>query len=285
MSTTFSKSNKMTDLILDTKTFHLSSRSSSCILLNDDYKSKFRFNIPDMIYRDESIEYINFSIPYAVIPNTFYTINDTNNTLVVIENDVPTTYVFENGNYNSNYFISKFKSNLGSRWGITLDVVNSTFTVTNSQNDFTFSDTSTIDSIMGFSTTISSTNQSLTMTRVCNFLPLPRIVLRCPELANGFMISSITSGDIIISIPNSSKINGEIIYQNYEAKHLLKAERLDTLTFSLTNDDGDFINFNGISSFFTIQFDIYRKRLERPPVFHEIQNMVQSVNLSRIPKL
>lgn len=269
-------------LILDTKTFHLSSRSSACQLLNGDYKSKFQFNIPDMIYHDDSIEYINFSIPYAVIPNTFYTVNDTNNILIVVENGATSSYVFENGNYNSNYFMTKFKSLLGSRWGITLDNINSTFTITNTLYNFTLKGSSSITSIMGFSADVSTTNKSLTLPRVCNFLPLPRIVLRCPELANGFMISSITSGDIILSIPNTSKINGEIVYQNSETKHLLKTEKLDKLSFSLTNDDGDLINFNGISSFFTIQFDIYRKHLEKPPTFGEITNFVNKTNLERI---
>lgn len=271
----------MNGLILDTKTFHLSSRSGSCQLLNGDFKSKFQFNIPDMIYKDDTIEYINFSIPYAVIPNTFYTINETNDTLVVVESGATTSYVFEHGNYNTNYFIAKFKSLLGVRWNITLDLINSTFTITNTLYDFSFSGNSSIDSIMGFSETITSTNKSLTLPRVCNFLSLPRIVLRCSELANGFMVSSITSGDIILSIPNTSKINGEIVYQNSNTKHLLKHDKIDKLVFSLTNDDGDLINFNGISSFFTIQFDIYRRPLEKPPTFTELTTLLNKTNLER----
>lgn len=271
-----------TDLILDTKTYNFSTRSSACQLLNGDYKSKIQFNIPNMIQMDDSIEFINYSVPYAIIPNSFYTVNYTNNTLVVIENGLTSTYVFEIGNYNSNYFINKFKSILGSRWNITLDTINSTFTITNTTYDFSFSKSSTIDSILGFSGNVASSSKSLTMPRVCNFLPLPRIILRCAELSSGNMVGSVSSGDIILSIPNSSKMNGEIVYQNNSSRHLLKAEKLDKLTFSFTNDDGDLINFNGVSSFFTIQFDIYRKYLEKPPSFGEIMNKVNSVVINRL---
>jgi len=48
----------MTDLIVDTKTYNLSTRSGSCVLLNGDYKSSIQFDIPDMIYKDDTVEYI-----------------------------------------------------------------------------------------------------------------------------------------------------------------------------------------------------------------------------------
>ena len=49
------------------------------------------------------------------------------------------------------------------------------------------------------------------------------------------------------------------------------------LNIQFTDDDGSLINFNGISSFFIIQFDIFRKNLEKPPPFGEIQKLVTSV--------
>jgi hypothetical protein len=42
------------------------------------------------------------------------------------------------------------------------------------------------------------------------------------------------------------------------------------------DDDGNYINFNGISSFFTFQFDIYRLFFPKLPSFNKLVEM--SVN-------
>ena len=274
----------MTDLIVDTKTYNLSTRSGSCILLNGDYKSNVQFDIPDMIYKDDTIEYIQYSIPYCIIPVSFYTINNTNNVLHLVLNGQDIKITFENGNYNASYFMTQFKSLLGTSngWGITLDTINSKFTITNQYYSFSLYGDSSIDYVMGFSDTCSSSLvgsiNTLTLARPCNFLSLPRICLRCPQLSNsGNMKGNVNTADITLSIPNNSKPNGQIVYENIYSKTLLKAERIERLNIQLTDDDGNFIDFNGISSFFNIQFDIFRKNLEKPPAFSEIQSLVNTM--------
>ena len=271
----------MSDLTVDTKTYNLSTRSGSCLLLNGDYKSNIQFDIPDMIYKDDTVEYIQYSIPYCIIPVSFYQINETNDTLKISWNGLTIEKTFENGNYNASYFMTQFKNLLGTNngWGITLDTINSKFTITNTFYSFTLSGDSSIDYVMGFSETCSSTLvnavHTLTLARPCNFLSLPRICLRCSQLSNsGNMKGNVDSVDIIVSIPNNSKPNGQIVYENIYSKTHLKSDRIERLNIQLTVDDGNLINFNGISSFFIIQFDIFRKSLERPPPFSEIQKIV-----------
>ena len=109
------------------------------------------------------------------------------------------------------------------------------------------------------------------MSRSCNFLPLPRVILRCPELANSAMISSTVSNDVILSISNNTRNNGQIYYQNQaQTKLLFRQNELNRFVIKITDDDGNLLNFNGISSFFTFQFDIYRRYIPRPPKFLEI---------------
>ena len=275
------------NLVLETKLYNLSTRSSSCNILNanTDFKSLVEYNIPNMIERDETIEYIQFSIPNAVIPVSFFTINNTNCQLDVTENGVPASYKFAYGNYNSTYFITAFIALLGPNWSITLNNFNSVFTITNSAHTFNLLGTSTIDSIMGFSKTLASTfsilgfMNSLTLTRCCNFLPLPRITLRCSELANTHMVGQNSTSDVIITIPNNSRPNGQIYYQNQsQAKLLFRHHELTRFVISFTNDDGDLLNFNGISCFFTIQFDIFRRFVPKPPRFSNIVEYVNNKN-------
>ena len=272
----------MGDLVLETKLFNLSTRGSSGNVLNADYKSLIEYDIPNMIDRDESVEYIQFSIPYAVIPVSFYIINNTNCQLDVNYNGSNKSYLFPYGNYNANYFISQFLNLLGTAngWNITLNSINCVFTITNSLYPFTLLGTSTIDSIMGFSTNLSSTfttTNVLTMSRVCNFLPLPRVTVRCSELANSTMVGSNTSSDVLITIPNNSKPNGQIYYQNQtQAKMLFRHHHLSRFVISFTDDDGNLLNFNGVSSFFVLQFDIFRKFIPKPPRFSNIVEMVNN---------
>lgn len=271
------------ELIKETKQVHLSTASGAGRILNSDtnYKSQIEFNIPNLIRKDDTIEYIMFSVPYAVIPVSFYTINDTNNKLVVLENGVTTTYTFlPYGNYNANQFITIFKSLLPVRFNITLDSISSKFTITNTTFNFTLLSSSTIDFIMGFSGNVSSTSLSLVMPRVCNFLALPRINMRCNVLANSTMSGTQQTNDLVITIPNNSKPNGEIIYNNSSGIQMLfQQDILSSFVVSLTNDNGQLINFNGISSFWVFQFDIYRNKIDRPlPFYRILENVNKETN-------
>lgn len=262
------------NFIQDSKTYCLSTRGSDATVLNSDpnYKSYVVFDIPDFILPDDSIAYAEVSIPYIVIPVSFFQINATNNMLEVIENGTTTRYYWEYGNYNANEFMQDFRTILPARFSITADLVNSRFVISNTTFEFTFTANSTVDYIMGFSDTISSTSLTLNMPRVFNFLAIPRIILHCPELGNG---SNSQNGDIILAVPNNSRLNGQIVYNAPEIKTLIKSEQITRLTFKITDEGGEPINFNGVASFWSVQVDIYRKWIPRPETF---SNLVRSNN-------
>lgn len=267
--------------IQDTKLLQLSTRSSAGKLLNGTKRSLIQFDVPGFLVVDDSIDYIQFNIASAVIPVSFYNMNDNNNKLVVLENGITSTYLFPNGNYNANLFMNTFKTLLPTRWGITLNSLTSVFTITNSTYaTFSILGTTTMDYILGFSGNITSTNNSLTMPRVCNFLSLPRINVRCSCLANSVLATdskSTVQNDIILSVSNNSSPNGQIVYENNgKIKNVFRCDRLDTFLVSITDDDGNLIDFNGVSSFFQFQFDIFRKYLDKPEKFHKIVEMVNS---------
>jgi hypothetical protein len=261
--------------IIDSKQFHLSTRGDAGTVLNGDYKSQIRFSIPDAIVIDDSIDFIHFSVPYVVVPNSFYVINETNCHLYVLQSSVTTAYMFPMGNYTAQSFITQFKALLPNQFNITLGQNSNQFTITHTTTTFSFTSESTIDQIMGFSGTTAAVGLSLTCPRVCNFLPLPRIVMRCPDLAHSFISATTDGNDVILSVPNTAKLNGQIIYNNNSnMKTLFKLEKLNSFVVSLTNDDGVPINFNGISSFFVFQFDIYRRSLAKPLPFKTLVSMI-----------
>ena len=263
--------------IVDTKQFHLSTRGDAGDVLNGDYKSQIRFSIPNAIVIDDSIDFIHFSIPYAVIPNSFYVINETNCMLYVLQSAITTQYMFPMGNYTSQTFITAFKALLPGAFDITLGQNSNQFTITHTTTTFSFTSASTIDQIMGFSGTTAAVGLSLTCPRVCNFLPLPRICIRCADLAHSFISATTDGNDVVLSVPNTSRMNGQIIYNNTSnMRTLFKLENLSSFTVSLTNDDGAPINFNGISSFFVFQFEIYRRTLAKPMPFNRLVSFINS---------
>jgi hypothetical protein len=167
-----------------------------------------------------------------------------------------------------------FSSVVSNSLGITLNQNNNNFTITHATYEFAFDGASTIDYIMGFSGTILSINKVLLCPRVCNFLALPRIILRCPELANSYLDGS---NDVILSVPNNARLNGQIVYNTLGSiKNIFKLDFLNSFVVSITDDNGNLINFNGVSSFFTFQFDIHRKYIEKPISFNKILDLVNS---------
>jgi len=269
------------NLIKESKQLHLSTQSNAGTLKNGDKRSCIEYYIPNFIQHDDSIEYIQYSVQSAIIPVSFYTINDNHNSLVVTVSSVTTTYTFPNGNYNATLFIAQFKTLLGITFDITLDSATSRFTITNTTNNFTLGANTTIDYIMGFSGNITSSGLTLTMPRVCNFLSLPRINIRCGYLANGVVSSNSIStidNDVILSVPNNAVPNGQIVYTDgNNSVNIFRGDRLDTFLVCFTDDDGLYIDFNGVSSYFTLQFDIYRKYLVKPDKFSNIVNKVTSI--------
>ena len=265
-----------TDLVCESKVYNLSTRSTACNVLNGDWKSSCEYYIPNLIDRDETIEYVQFSVPDAIIPVSVYNVNSYNNTLVIVTQSGNSTVTFPQGNYTGSKFVAEFNILLGTGWNLALNSVTNIFTVTGNIL-FTFDATSTIGSIMGFSASVSSNGSFIAiMPRCCNFLPIPRICIRCPELANTTMVGSQTSADIVLTVPNNVGLNGQIYYQNQSASYLLfRHHELSRFVISLTDDDGNLLNFNGLSSYFTFQFDIYRKYVPKPPRF---SNLVEYVN-------
>jgi len=263
--------------IIDVKQFHLSTRGDAGTVLNGDYKSQIVFSIPNAIVMDDSIDYIYFSIPYVVIPNSFYIINYTNNELYVLQSAVTTVYTFPVGNYTAQSFMTVFKSLLPVAFVIALGQNSNIFTITHTTTTFSLLTESTIDAIMGFSGTLAAVGLTLTCPRVCNFLPLPRICIRSPDLAHSFISATTDGNDVVLAVPNNAKLNGQIVYNNTSnMKTLFKLENLNSFYVSLTDDDGNPINFNGISSFFTFQFDIHRRSLAKPLPFNKLVSFINS---------
>jgi hypothetical protein len=277
------------ELIKDSKVLHLSTQTTSCIPLNGDYKSKVQYDVRGYLdfEADDSIEYITVQFPYAILCNSNYIVNEYNNTLVMtfaVSLGILSTYTYTipQGNYNASQFITVLK-------GLLDDTANWTITASTTTNKFTFKykglfyfeASSTCDYIIGFSgQTVSGAGFTLECPRAFNFLPIPRFVIHCSLLNDGIILgknSSVASSDIIATIPNVSKNNGQVIYENNSSEFLVKAQNIGFLTLSITDDNGRLINFLGISSYFQLKFNIFRRYIKKVYNFHSLVEYINRV--------
>ena len=278
-------------LYKDTRIYHLSTRSQSGRIMNTNTndKSDMMFNIPNMIdMTEENIEYAEFSINYAIIPVSFYNINSSNNTFCIQYYSQPSTggvdattsYTIPVGNYTALSMVIWWNANVPN-FQMTFDPVSSIFSLLNNVQTFRIF-SSVNDYVFGYTSSIFSTgwdninmNATLTFTRMCNFLPTPRINIRCRELGNARMMSAVNSDEICCIIPNTSRPNQQIVYLNQAGiKSLVKIDRMNTFRVRITDDDNNLLQFNGVSCFFDFCFDVYYKTIPKLPSFRSIINTV-----------
>jgi hypothetical protein len=281
------KINYIGGLVKDSKVIHISTQTSSSILLNGSFKSKCEYDVRGYLNfdDDESIEYVTVQMPYAVMCNSNYIVNENNNTLVITLGMTTSTYTLPLGNYTASSFITMLKTFLPvlGGWTITLNSITNVFTFANSTNNFTFR-ASTCDYIIGFTGEVSSVANSLTMPRSCNFLPIPRFIIHCNILNDGVILStnsSIGASDVLASIPNVSKNNGQIVYENNASEFLVKSQNIGNIVLSITDDNNRLINFNGISSYFVLKFNIFRRSIEKAMRFDNLVDFINKVPISQ----
>ena len=93
----------MNEYITDSRQINLSSNSSTTS--NGSKNSVMLFNMNNILKKEEDIIYNLISVVHAEIPVSFYTINSTNNIIVIkIGVGVNISYTLTNGNYNATTF-------------------------------------------------------------------------------------------------------------------------------------------------------------------------------------
>lgn len=285
--------------IKDSLVLHLNTQTTSSILLNGDYKSKVFYDLRSYLdfENDESIDYVTVSMPHVVMTNSNYIINDYNNTIKVLYDTINHVYTIPQGNYIKSTFVAYLQSSgilPTNLFTITSSTVTNKFTISITPyfttlygdiNPWGFSAGTTCDYILGFRTEIYSSGVSLEMTRSMNFLPIPRFLFHANILSNGLLLtnnSAVGASDILAGVPNLAKLNSQIIYENYGGEFLVNSQaNMSGLLITITDDDNRPINFNGISCYFDLKFNIFRKSIQRPLRFDSLVKKIQETKSNK----
>lgn len=221
---------------------------------------------------DKTVEYITISVPSCVLVNSNYIVNQYNNTLTIDG----TTFTFPYGNYTAKLFIDVFPT-IVSGFTLSINTITSRFTITkNAGTSFTILGSSPISYVMGFSENITATG-SFTFLRVCNFLPNAtyQLCVANGSMYNGLVLAvdgKVSYSNILCSIPNDSKLNTQIVYQNNTNEFRLNTLTCDFLNIQIRDNNGNLVDFNGIATFFSLQINIYRRQLKIVGQFSDMLN-------------
>jgi hypothetical protein len=245
---------------------YLSTKSSSGTLLNGDKKSHILYDLRSYINfdGDTTVRKITISMPYALLVNSNYIINDTNNRLSILVGSSTTNYDFPPGNYSASSFIAVFSS-ICIGFSISISATSNKFSISNASSSFTILGTSTIDYIMGFSddvVSVAGVSNTASMPRVCNFLPNAsfQICTIGGVLYNGVVLDKNGSsyGNVLCSVPNVSTNNTQLVYNGTVEEFQLQGLNQSSLELAILDNNANYIDFNGIASFFSLKIKVYR---------------------------
>jgi hypothetical protein len=231
--------------------YNISSNTS----VNGTFKSQVFVSLPDLNFSSDSIQNVYLSVLHCEVPNSFYVVNYTCNTLMI--NSI--LYVIPVGNYNASTIITAIIALIPSTFGIAYNIVTNKFTWTNTTSEITInSSQSSIKNILGLgSTDISSLSKTLICPYVVNFLPLPRINFRTNAFKLANYNQSDGSSDLFLSLQNTAGQQGMINYSNQDnIKYLIQDKSLTTFMITVSDDFNNLINFNNQSWYLTFKIQI-----------------------------
>jgi len=275
-----------TSNVIETRMLYLSTKSSQCTQLNGDMKSRVQYDLKGYLdfQGDDTIQTVTLAMPYAILVNSNYQINSTNNYFEYILNG---TLYFNTflpfGNYTADSFITSLLAIMNPPnpgWSLTLNEVTGRFTLAHSSLPFSITSNSTVNYIMGFSSTLTAISDIgggyyIYLPRVCNFLPNPlfRICVENNSFYNGQVLGangSLGYSNVLASIPNTTKQFTQIVYQNFADEFATQLSGQTNLIIGILDDNGNYVDFNGISSYFQLRVRIYRRVKRSLKTFNQV---------------
>jgi len=271
----------MAQLISESKILSITSETASNYY-NGDFLSYMLFSLPTALVDAPNIKHRSLALINAQIPVSFYIINYTNDTLKLTINSILYTITITRGNYNSTTLITELQSKIliatGETITITYSKITGLLTFSHLSKNFTINFSgSTINSVLGFSTTANSTSTSfvLVASYPLNLLGIKQLHIRSKSIISD-NVSSSTSGSgrttLIASIPVLSPAFGLITYTApAEIKCSIANTTIDDLEIEILDaETNQLINFNNTNWAMTFLLTVEREIEIKPPIPEKI---------------
>jgi hypothetical protein len=236
----------------DSIQIHLSSKNAT--IYNNTLLNDVTFNLPIIEVPSEYQLYL--SIEHAVIPYSFYNIDNNNNYLKIItDNEIINLYITP-GNYNVYNLMDYLNLNL-INFVITYNNITNKYTFTNTLYNFSINSSSTSLNLLGFKLN-SNVNTSVNKILICPYIVnlfSKQCICISSDFSSGSINNSLTNNyTIIASIPVITAPNSLLTYSNLSKfKFNLYSNLLNKIRIILKDQNGNNIDMNGAFFSLTIQ--------------------------------
>lgn len=252
------------------------------IYLNSKFADQYLFDVSDCIYNLPNIiiekdEEAFITIKDAVICNSFYNVNETNNKLNLTIDGVSYSILITYGNYNVLTLKTEIETEIdalqtqhGHDGDLTITYLPKTnqFYFIHSRHSFSFLSTSTCFELLGFkdgqtyigsALPFQSHKHELKSTISINLFTIRNIYIESPN----FILNNINSvnhnnNSILASIPIKGTPNSIIFYEDLTRHLIHNLTNLTSLRIQLKHDNS-LLNLNGCNYSITLEITIIKK--------------------------
>lgn len=265
--------------------------------INGTYLSSIKFNFSGLLQDDIYLIRTYITVLNAQFPVSFYIIDDTNNILNYTDGITNYNITISIGNYNGNQMVTALNAGFTTNSSPITAILNSqtgilSFLITGGTS-YTFQSTSTIKSILGFDTDITSTTL-FKLPYQLNLLGKKKIFINSNNLRNSaFTSKSLSSVQTIATIPVDQPPYSMINYTSVSEleRNILFNRSLDVLDIQIVDEDNKYVNFQNIDWSITLCLTIEKNDpvrldygLKTLPPQNENNNIESIKKLSRDEK-
>lgn len=265
----------MTEYIKEKKIINVNSNDAT-IFRNSSFLSDLTFSFPNIVSKDDDIEYLEGGLESAVFPVSFYIVNYSNNVFsYTIEHlGVYTNYSITipvgNYDYKSLFQVMTdlFLANT-HKFVLTLNEINGIMTLeyhpTSGRVFYRINHSlSTCFRLLGFdyNTDYFPTLNILTAPFALNLLGIKKLKIYCPQFSTSNLdTNNYATTTLISTILNDQPPWGQINYYDNtgDAGSRLKVFELNTIDIRITDEYGAQVNFNNCDWSMTFVLRIFRK--------------------------
>ncbi len=216
------------------------------------------FNFP--IIEIDDLYHIHLGVISASIPISYYNVNNGNNLLKYnISSGENENIYIPVGNYNITTFTTILNSLL-TNFTVSYSIPLNKFTFTHATSDFTISNSSTCLPLIGFTEYFhNSTARVLVSDRCINLSPVRSFTISCEYKTGNINKAAPGIQNILCSIPICSNSLGIVNYiDNNKFQSNIYTNIFNSINIQITDQDGDYIDFNGVNWFMTLQINVIR---------------------------
>lgn len=265
----------MTEYIKEKKIININSNDAT-IFRNNSFLSDLTFSFPNILSRNDDVEYLEGGLESAVFPVSFYIINYSNNVLnyTIYHLSVYTNYsiTIPVGNYDYKTLFTAmdtaFLAN-GHKFTLTLNETNGIMTMqynpTSGRIFYSINHaTSTCFRILGFDfrTDYFPTANILIAPFALNLLGIKKLKIFCPQFSSSNLdTTNYATTTLISTVINDQPPWGQINYYNNtgETGSKLKVFEMNNIDIRITDEYGALINFNNCDWSMTFVLSTFRK--------------------------